>query len=278
MSPPKPLFKKKKPKSAAARKPRHEDPAADQDLGHGLGVKKHLKPTRHQKGSSPANKSLPTSSFADRGPQKHHGSHQERPRLPGKFNEGDIIAGEDMDSDEEPKYVPRISEDIEKHLSKRQTLNELVHEYDDNDDNEDAEDDHYATISPGDRHKDDNLDLNSDDELVNNERFELLGLHPPSHVMSVDDEKYDTQIGDSDDSADQGGAYVGSLTATTHPGASLKHVVPQTTDEEIATLGRMVQEFTQGLADLKRTRQELDSQLGELRRREEQALGLLKSL
>lgn len=233
----KPLFKKKQVKSRASRKTRLDTDDAMDQVESGVRPVKPMRPSLTQENLKEHTKEhLKPIGNPKKSPEIELPTNEADEITLGRYNEGDIITGEEMDFDlsqpvepEPKKYVPHFDDEIEKRLSKRQTLDELVHEYDDKDEYDDEKHDNYASIDPEPESHD--LDLNMDDELVNDEVYDLK----PSGVPKVDDTKYDIQLGFSDDEETK------SPTATRDEGKALKVVQLVSASEEVNVVAEMME-------------------------------------
>lgn len=290
------LFKKKNVKSSSARKsrPLQDQDLADDDGNDGFAVKSRDKHVLSFRGGPKAKSSVkPYSGISKWSPQPQVDSkdspdldQDEDGALPpstGKYNEGDIITAEDLESvegenlqskestsEDSKRFVPQLSPSIERKLSKRQTLNDIVHEYDNKDEYDDDEpDDNYATIEPNAGH--DDLQLDSDDELVNDEVYNLKsnGTADPNK-MKIENEKYDAQLGDSEsETTPYDGLRRDSPTATRHAGPQLTIVTSLTPEEEINKVQSLLEKLTLEQTSLKNESFAIDKQLEEIRNKRE---------
>ncbi|WEJ97251.1 hypothetical protein PSN45_004800 [Yamadazyma tenuis] len=230
----KPLFKKKK-KVRGSRSARKQSPEVDDDFGDLSVSNGNITIT--------SRKTKPRQTFV-RNTEKSttnvskwvsgHFKEIEDTAVLGKFTEGDTITGADLeDSEPEPepneskRYVPKLDKRLEQKLSKKDQIEQLVHEYEnENDDYDEDIPNNYATIEPQPAN---DLEINIDDEMVEDEETEAVFVnHQETKSVFVDEDKYDPQIGDSDEDI---------------PSGTVRVIEPLDASQELAKLEKMLQDL-----------------------------------
>ncbi|EGV64490.1 hypothetical protein CANTEDRAFT_113255 [Yamadazyma tenuis ATCC 10573] len=213
----KPLFKKKK-KVRGSRSARKQSPEVDDDFGDLSVSNGNITIT--------SRKTKPRQTFV-RNTEKSttnvskwvsgHFKEIEDTAVLGKFTEGDTITGADLE-DSEPEPEPNES---------KRYIEQLVHEYEnENDDYDEDIPNNYATIEPQPAN---DLEINIDDEMVEDEETEAVFVnHQETKSVFVDEDKYDPQIGDSDEDI---------------PSGTVRVIEPLDASQELAKLEKMLQDL-----------------------------------